>query len=319
MILDIKPLHDELSDCFEELLISVAAWWGRGYEFMFVDTWSFDYLSRRLDETAPLNRRIRPWPGGNHYPSLEKYYGIKLIRHDTRTADEVTAIINQELSQDRPAAIYIDSFWCPWNPDYQKAHYRHYCLAVGFNEPDRSIYCIDPSYSEKREKLTRHNLAAGCGRSVTFSIVHDQLMNIDWREVVSDAVRRALGGAFTAIRNFAAELGVTDLINENTNGGRDSYSALFVCFVEIGAYRQKIARILRTLSERNNIGELLAPAVQLEQIGDIWHKVGSIMVKITKKIASIKRVNSLAALLGMIADTEEGIALELLKIIEKYS
>ncbi len=322
MILEIKPQQDKLWDCFEKLIVSVAVWWRRGYEFMFVDTWSFDFQSRQPDQSIPLSRRVRPWPGSNHYPSLEKYYGIRLIRHNTRTIAEVMAIINAELNRERPTAVYIDSYWCPWNPEYQRTHHRHYCLAVGLDESKRLLYCIDPSSSDNLETINLDQFSKGCGKCVTFTILQDHKKKINWKEVVGDAVRCFVGApengsAFAAIHRFASELTIDDLKNENGHGTRDAYSDLYLLFLEIGLHRKKIAKILRVLAERYQVSGLISQAGRLEETADIWHQVGTLMVRMIKGRNSAKYFLGLVNLLKTLADVETDIANELTMVCSR--
>jgi hypothetical protein len=199
--LDIKPIHHEGLNCFEDSLISVASWLDRDYELAFSHTWGFELVPEDPGCKGLIGNRITP---GCKFLSelIKKYCGISLIFHEVENHTEVLSIIRRELSNSLPIIFCLDTFWCPWISQYQKLHLSHYCLAIGLDD-DSTILCIDPSISPAVLQLPCNCFINGCNRGRTAIFLVDEYCPItDYWDVIGGSLNNFLNN--NCFRNMMA-------------------------------------------------------------------------------------------------------------------
>lgn len=309
MILDIKPVHE--LDCFGDIIASVALWWGRGYKLGYIGSWGFSYEECKSNSRDfVLGKRIGPG-SEDLLLNLERYHGIKIIRHETKTIEEIFPIAIKELERNRPLGIYLDSFWNPWDQFYQKAHNAHVCLIVGYDEKSMNFNCIDPYFQKEGLYLPFEHFRCGCGPCFTFSIVNDKEHTHNWKEIIEGQVKRSQGesnsyNTYYAMKHFADDLSLlTDLKNETR--GYDSYekSPLLLNINRIYFNRMTFSHSLQYLASANKIEALLDASKMMGQYQAKWSVIYYGLIKACYLQNSAELLKRISTYIYEVADKEK--------------
>lgn len=76
--MDIKPVHINTFNCFEDMYVSIAEWLKCGYIFAFTECWGFSYSKKegsKIEECISLNRE-------NIFKNLELYHGLSIKKEE---------------------------------------------------------------------------------------------------------------------------------------------------------------------------------------------------------------------------------------------
>ncbi len=128
-------------DCLAATAYSVISNLGKNYINVFALFFGFEYCPNPkmpFDECFDRGGLIHT----SDY-NLSKITGVE-IQHqiNTGTLDDMKSIIKKYTQNGRPVAIQLDAFNCPWNIAYQKVHFNHYILTLGYK--DEILLCQDP-------------------------------------------------------------------------------------------------------------------------------------------------------------------------------
>lgn len=321
MILDIKPFKESIFEALEEEIISVALWWERGYKLMYADSWKFGFKPPVENTPDIIGTRLDDGNGGRMGKILEEYHGISAIRHDDKTPEELVEMVKQELREKRPVLLGMDPFWCHWNPAYQKVHMKyHFPLGVGFDEEGKGIYCNDSKFNQEKVLIPMDEFLKSCGQIITFKLVGKERKDFDWKNNIYNSVEKLFNGeykksSFEMVKEFA------DTVEERLNisdevKGHDVIIMvpLFLKLQAIGTYRRQFADLLIHLAEVGNAPELKELAPDMDQLGNDWLSVRSMLMKAVYKKKTDELIKKVAAKIRNIADREEKFAHTLLKV-----
>lgn len=212
MQLDIKPIQISGLNCFESFLITLGAHYNREYLLAFCDTFCFEYLPDSREFKGLLGDRIDV-SKNNITENLKKYTGISFSEHKSKSAQKTFEIIKQNVLNNLPTGIYIETYWCPWHVGYQRLNDGHYCLAIGF-DADNNIICIDPGLSLKIYTLPYNDFLHGYGDYVTFNIAKVQ-ENIDYNIVLKNSINNVLkSNIFNNISLFRSDFSTKLIFSE---------------------------------------------------------------------------------------------------------
>jgi len=212
MFLNIKPLEGFGWDCFSGLVASVATWWGCKYELIFADSWVFTPLveSYSLNQNYELlitNDRV-------DVNQITRYSNIRCDFQKNNRADEVIQIIVNELYENRPVMLEVDSYYIPWFTNgYKTSHIpEHYILIIGYK--DLEFHCTDVAFMEYDNIIPRDEIISGyLGSYLTFSKLEQQIHRLeknDCLKLVRNTVEKMLGNVdninrFQSMRLFATQ------------------------------------------------------------------------------------------------------------------
>lgn len=136
-------INNNLPFCFEDCIATLANYLGLEYEFMFMESWNCNY--RYNGESCEIETdRVLETQVAMYSKLLSIWHGICLekVKDDYISLE----IIQGYLSQGNPIILLIDTYWCPWDPIYQKEHLFHTVLIIGFDKEEDSFICLDPYY-----------------------------------------------------------------------------------------------------------------------------------------------------------------------------
>lgn len=316
LILDIKPYHEKTYSCFEDVVATIAIWWNREYILKFIESWGFSYML----SPEKLECRIRP-KVGNAYWALEEYHGISITELIPRTFDEQIHVINEEIKSNNPVSIYINSFWCPWNPAFQKYCIPHFCIVIGINQEEKQLICLDPFLTDKIKYLPYECLKEGNGKFMIFRLTNKKEINRNWNSIAIHVAKYALGinnnfNIFYAMREFAKEIESTfDITTEIKSFESDLEQVpLFTILSHVVWARMNLSKTIKHLATSCKVDKLLSISDGIEQAANQWSVVRGLFIKahITGKQNIINKC--ISERIKSVADYEEELAYNLLNL-----
>lgn len=159
IISDIKPVRNEGYDCLQSVINTVANYWGIKPTMMFSLLWGFSYDRK----PCRFGDRVEPGYPQDSWKFVEKYNGIKIRKTIPEKPDDYNALkktVLETVNVKCQVALNIDTYACPWNKNYRKQRYPHYCIIAGFSQGN--IVCVDPFSSDNDfEMLPAESLKRG--------------------------------------------------------------------------------------------------------------------------------------------------------------
>lgn len=279
-LLAIYPLHDGAFHCEQDLAVTIAAWQGIHYELMFIESWGFKYFPATGLEDRYSDRLSADM--GDEWQNLYLYHGLRVLRHSGKNAAEIMGIIKEELLAERPVAILMDTFWCPWDAGYQREGHdaEHFVLVTGFEEGEGYFSCVDTIYMKYREPLLLEFFFKGQrGICETFSLTAPPVLEIQWKKIIGNAVKR-METAFDEMRAFADDLAENFDIHRETAGYPNFIRAKFYrVLLEIARGRKQFSKSLLYFSRNFHLETLAIVAKDLERSGCIWESIRALFMK----------------------------------------
>jgi len=324
MKLDISIKYNDAYNCLDNLIVDATKWWGRNYELLFAGSWGFYYKQIGAKGREALGDNIN---SSMNYPwdCFEKYHGVKINIIKNADYQDILRVIREELKENRPVIIYMDTFWCPWyKSNYQEIHSVHYCLAIGIDDSN-NLLIADSQFANNGTTLPEYNFSKGYGEYMTFSLKEPESASMAWRKIIRNAVDRIMSPAedisiFEQMRNLGND--IRDKLDYATEiRGVEEYplrAKLFQSLYNIGRGRKQFSIALNYLGNLVNSHELLLLSDRVRLAGERWMSLFGIMGKsyylqgddrdrILKRV--VNKINEAAL-------DEEDIAKNLIKLCE---
>ncbi len=325
-MVNIKPLHNDNRNCYEDVAVTVCGWWKRRHELMYRESWNFDYDAFDRIPPVGLGKLLKP-NNPNEFVFFCKHSGIGLAAHHNSNPEEVLEVVKNTLAHNQCIAITnMDIFWIPWDTNYQISHASHAFLVVGFDESNSSLICTDPYFGKQNEPLPVDHFICGYGGGYdVFSLVEEENLQISWSEVVESAAlkllsRDPIGNAFDKMRIFAEHIELYFSPSEEMRGHSGFLTMpLYTNVQSIARGRKQFAELLQYFIGTYGIDELHPYCEILKQVGIKWDALKVLFAKVfvSSNVEAIKE--KVPAKIREIADLEEKIANELLILSKKYS
>ena len=330
MCLNITPLKIDGLDCFENIVVSILNWKINSYELSFVESWGFSYDYDKVDSSNILGNKISSGKR-NVVGNITKYYGVNVVNHRKEGVQEVLNDIKNELSKGLPVGIFIDPFYCPWEPDYKFEHGKHFCAIVGINEGGDFI-CIDSLPIILESVLSFKDFNDGYQDYVTFDFSNILLNNFNLKKILNSCISE-LGlysnknNAFSDMRLFADSIENSLNIHSEIDGYTNSWSVpLLINITEIYGGRFQTAKLLTYLQDVFHDDYLLLLLERFKSIVKKWNIIRGLFYKISMTAGGAKKLISIANKIREVADFEETTADMIYKflrdetiLISKYS
>jgi hypothetical protein len=320
MNLNIIPIHNDGLRCIDDLTITVVNWYRKRYELCFINSWGFSFDSNKLELSGILGDKLGP---GNRLieENAEKYYGIKAIYHDTKSAEEVLRIVNNELNKEKPVAIFIDSFHCPWHIDYQNYHNEHFCLVVGTSK-DSDLYCIDSSPINSDCKLPLNNLLLGFRNCITYNVANRVVTNLEFKNILSEYICKLSCDnkydIFSSMMEFSFKFEkIENVLQEIKGYSNISRSPIIVALYEIYGSRFLFSKLLKYIAGECKLSHLIYFSEKLEVAAGKWQIIRAVLVKNINIPTDKSYIKKLGEKIREVAAYERGIATELNEYLSK--
>ncbi|RFB34720.1 hypothetical protein DZB91_11465 [Brevibacillus sp. VP] len=281
VLINIEPVKNIENNCIEDVIASLARWLQRNHECMFAETWNFSFESSRKQTDRIGDQLIIP--SNNFLALLEQYHGIRGTVYQTQMEEEVYKIIQTELTLGFPVVATMNSFWVPWDKNYQKEHTVHSFMIVGINSETHDLYCTDPYFMKKEMRLSHANFIKGYKHVTTFSLVQDE--QIEPKQFIRELANRLSselqsGKAFADMQRFADVLLKDFDLQKETEGYDKNFDdiPLINNLADIANGRLKYAHLLAFIAS-HDYPSLVPFVEEIKRIGNNWNVIRGIVIK----------------------------------------
>lgn len=282
-------------DCIDTILWnSVKLIKNRNAELIFLHAWKLHYLDYHKHVDMPLGKRIfleygDDFPNTYQNKLLREYYGISF-----KQLDDVA-----QVNVDSPMCIKMDTYYCRWNPYYQKYHVPHYFIAV--QHTDGGLLCMD-TYIRQEPVVFKCEDYSKVEQA--FIIVEDEIGRYHDKVKIKHMIRREEGHCyFENIRLFADEL----LYNPNVlkdifDISRSDTNLLIRKIKYISDQRYNFIYSLRYLYGESRLMEPILSGYM--NIHKLWKKIRMLLIY-CKETQSVEKLQTIATLLKSLSEEEE--------------
>jgi len=294
-------------DSFNLAVAFLAKIINRDYQLMFLNSWDFYCKSHNQENT---NHGFESAKGGA-LKLLENYHRISLTPVWPLSGDSALECIREELINNRLPIIAIDTYWCPWNCQYQKKHHFQYCLVCLMDEAKQYFACLDRETIIKPNKpgiLSFSNYRAGF-QEIYCSKILPENNSYQLEEVLSEISRRFIncnsdGENSCDNRSNIIQTGtnifrtkkipwkrqiqlyfeerINYLVNSLVKSNwRNNLIANDISekISQIINGRYQFAIALQYLAERFEEGKMIEFAEKMTALGDEWQKVNQLLIQ----------------------------------------
>lgn len=317
------PIEKKKHHCIDSVFLTVAHHFNRDIGLMSVGSWGFDYQPSLVGANT-FGEKLRAGMVMPSRETLARYHGIDVDWRENVSWEELTAAINMHIRNNRPLGIFINSYYCPWNPAYHLAEVDHYCIVVDCDPNLKNYYCVD-SYFAQSDKcfgridehrdtylLSEDDLRLGFREYISFSLkepVKKYLLAKIFRDVQlspEDYPKRRknfenmIQFGIDLSQNLDIELEVADC------KGQIESSKLYRQFIQYSQRRLNFADALRFLRDWGEdvtlemSDSLNTVSDKFENVAGQWFKMGILLIKLslTKKAALREKMGDLMELIA---------------------
>lgn len=318
---NIIPIKKEHYNCFDCVIASLAQAWNFEFRLMYANHWGFKYKPYNEMEDLSFGARLKPGWNGVPKTLLKKNHGLYLKWHKMNCCEDTLNLLSKELSENRPVAIYIDAFFCPWNLAYGKYHIDHVCLVINIDEQKKILKCIDPFSSDKIEYLYLDSHVKYIDKCCTILLKNNTKALIDWKMVFLKSISRQFSmnnniGSFKMMHKFAEDLSKYLNIEKELSGCEDIFAApIIIRLKQIQASRQNFADLIGYISEVNHITQLEVFRNRFLKLSDEWTTVRNLLVRAFMVPNSKNTILKISDKVIDISIDEEKLAIDLSNVI----
>lgn len=279
--LDVMPFHDDFANCFEECMISVANYFGRNYIPMYSQAWGFSFREEN-DQSNNVGYSLNA-DRGRVYDLFAAYCGIQVSFVNKEDAHEVINIIGNELENNTPIGVLMDTYYYSWDPN-KNQHGQHWFLITGIDAEKEIFYCTDPYFMQKDAVLSFEDFINGyLGVHFRFSLVNDEVKVYDWKGIIDSTINKIEGKSHSLFDNM---LEFADYLEKNSSLNREKAMCsrvidmpFYINLQALSRSRKQFAKFLEHIASKYSIEELYNVSMKLNDASCKWDVIRGIMVK----------------------------------------
>lgn len=319
MILDIKPIRQEYFSCIDGVLATAAAYYQRPYELMFMGSLGFKY--EPCKEGANIfGKKVALGLHNRSRDTLQRYHQIKIEWCEVDSYPILHDLIIENINNGDPIGVFLDGFYCPWNPIYQRLHFIHYVLISGYEKGGREYHCYDPYLSTERKRLSCECLKNGFKEYILFkkepkannailltNILKDNLYSLDNIKHFDHIHDNILLFA----NDLRDKIYIDDEVSEYKGDLKNAM--LFLMIDMLGKHRTKFSIALQYASGLFNNNQLLALADEIAKSRGLWNSINTYLYKLYLS-RNEKLLDKVYDKLKEIAELEYGVQINLCQI-----
>ena len=282
---DVEVIDSHVFHCIDAVFLTMISWLKSDYQLMFIGSWGFQYIPE-LPPKDILGEKLFSGFIMRSRDAVYKYHGIR-VEWETAASYEILADeIRKHLENDQSIGIYIDAYYCPWNPVYQQTHLNHYCIVTGFDSDEENYICVDTYFSCDTYHLPVDCLRKGFKEYLSFSksdenrpkyslkeILYDNLFNSDFIPYHDTITQNMIAFA----QDICTKLDIKK--EAEKSGGDITVSRLILKIQNIGRYRAKFAISLRYLAKNFEQYRLEEMACKLDEAAKEWSSISIFILK----------------------------------------
>lgn len=320
ILLEISAQKNSYLNCYDNNIIyDIARYYKCDCKLSFLG--EFDFTYRNIENVKSLLEYNDIYTGDILYVPyfLSEFFGISISHIEVNEKEKYEKFVDMmlnNLNNNLPIGIGIDSYYLKWNPQFKKLHRRHYFLIVGINLDESIIYCIDSYLSNEVQKIPISNVynkydrlilieKVTPKRKISLNFILDKLMlclSHSGKDRNCDAIRK-FANSITNPRFMINDRATIHMI-ENSN--------LFFRLTDIANCRYNFLQALICLKESFKITNMEDILEETYYVYENWKNVKGVLLKgyISGRVS--KSLERASAILNKIADNEEIILNKLL-------
>ena len=280
-----SDINEKAYDCYQKSIMILAEYYKCNYKMIALGGWGF----RHEPISSFLGQNIRYYRRENIDSVIDKYceYFLDYLAADENNLGELKIFIIDYLKNNIPVKIRSDLFWCPWNMAYQKYHFTHFFLIIGYVEKTDVFICYDPYINNKIIEVPFDDIKSGIKGISTFNIKESAFSLSDLYDDVLDDINcyidknssLSLHNIFTFANDLKQHL---DIANELTNYNKDLFAVPLLDNIRIICInRYSYVHLLNYVYEKTMDAKFKNAASALYACANEWEKVRSKLIKYT--------------------------------------
>lgn len=301
-LLEIKPVHFDENNCYEDQIASVMNWWNgncndENIVLCYSNSWSFSYSTQLKDTDKSIGETLNglisysfldPYLYSSSSP-LRKYYGMDLNSKYAVTFEDLLNFIKDELAINRPVILDIKSSFIPWDIQYrQEDDHTHVIIIVGIDEENKQFVATDGYYLFQNVRIDFKNVQEGFTKKFyTFNFYSDfiKVGTEDWMQVFSDIITRlsSIGpkGFYAEMVMLAEDIDQSLDFKVETKKTKGHYndSMLHVAIKSLVQGRGKFSKLLKYFYVVHSIELFNILSNKMNTVVTRWNKVQHMLVK----------------------------------------
>ena len=313
--LKILPYHNQNNDCYEDQLITILNWFGeKDYLYMYADLWNFSY--EPMVDTKLLGNKLNAGSDIGHIiERVENIYGMRVEEQSFDNHLDALAFIEEQIELGNPISIISHSFYCPWDPAYQKYVDKNCSIVIGIDKEHEQIICTDcfnsmygVSYDFKDFEL------AFTGKCYSFvrAFGKREVENSELLKIVITNIEKVSQKIFEDIKLFANDFLEVDLKGE-LNATIVQYSELYRKIYSIRRRRLQVMSLLQKKLKVNFENKVL---LLFGEVCEKWNRIYLLLAKAYLKPESKKIIGNLSNMMSEVAEIERAAYLEIKRVKE---
>ena len=187
-VLKVDSIFDKKDTCIECALKTGINYWKINNSLLYAGSFNFEY---QVEERGKNYFGNIISTNKQELGKYLKYEGLCLRRITCDHYFEIANIISNEIKDERPVAIFIDSYYCPWNEAYHKYHFQHYCLVIGIDKENQQYLCRDTYITGDIVTLPFYELEQGFKECICFEMSEKSEISGIKMDLFKDIVRYA--------------------------------------------------------------------------------------------------------------------------------
>lgn len=300
--LQISRINNDKLSCLERPMATVLNWLNADYRFIFLSSWTFSYNYMENYQGIQSVPELKAFLGNS-----ERYTGIRFDVEQVPEEMRYEQICN-EIMHDKPVIIYIDSYWCPWFPSYQKSHIHHYILVIGVDTDKNYFICLDKLDSQEKVILPFEDYNKGSGEIIFMSI--KSVVDYNKKQIKRDC-RKTLNPEIVQhnIYEFANNVRYFMNVTEKLKNYHDPKVApLYTWLKGISNDRLNFSECVEIFMDNNNHNYY---KIGLKVIADAWRNIIILLIRAGTRKNNEKTYESIARKIEQIAKMESTLMHEL--------
>lgn len=306
---DVKPIRTTGLDCLECLIATMAEHWGRGYQLMFLQHHTFDYIR---SEEHPLARNLICSPLRS-FDNLLTYHGIAFERFIGFTGKTALAHIYDQVERGTCLIVELLAASIPWDVHYESNHMTdtHAVLVIGVDRQGERVLCTDSFYEQYRVELPAECIRKGYVMHAAIRLAGDETSGLDdvTEALLIQLFRTDVQRRGEAIHQLAEDIASRDMAVEV--GAEPEQSEFVQTLFRISKLYKQLGLIAGQLqAARSGIGGHTWSEC-LDIIGNRWGIAAAMMMKLACAPKDAKLISAVVQRLKQIAELEQEMAVAL--------
>lgn len=285
ILLKIKPIHNDYRGCGQDAIVTVVNWLEMDYAILFSESWGFCFDISKYDKEKNISNCLSA-DYGQIDRILSRYYGLYYKWEVSSDYYQVIREIENQLINNLPVMIKLDTYFCPWDYGYKKYHVLDHVLLIVGIDTENNLFYITDCFNGVVEKQINIELCFPIGniKYAKFAKQRVKSEKLDIKKLITitnNKLKRPLENkkSFDMISDFGEILCPEIIFNEILKNEQIWASPLLTNLYEISKGRRQFLDAFKYLCKKENEYNIMAICEMLENASVAWRTVLSMIVK----------------------------------------